>query len=182
MLCPKRNSKIEADPARSSVGYGKPPTHTRFRKGRSGNRKGRPTGSKNYCVVLEHVLKECVKLPDGRVVSKAEALVIRAQHGALKGDPGAIKVLDLFAEKLELTKPCENGEGRKYGYLVVPKKLPRDEWVKVAARALKHNLDKIERIFRHSPGMVRSAALRRSALSLLKTCSIGLRSGEYAGR
>jgi hypothetical protein len=62
------------------------------------------------------------------------------RNTALKGDPGAIKVLDLFAEKLELTKPCENGEGRKYGYLVVPKKLPRDEWV-VAQRALKHNLE-----------------------------------------
>ena len=31
-------------------------------------------------------------------------------------------------------------------------------------------------------GTVRSAAFRRSALSLLKTCSIGLRSGEYGGR
>jgi hypothetical protein len=47
----------------------------------------------------------------------------------------------LFAEKLELSKPCENGEGRKYGYLVVPRKLPRHEWAKVAARALKHNLE-----------------------------------------
>ncbi len=138
---PKAPKKLEADPAPSAVGYGKPPTHTRFRKGRTGNRKGRPTGRKNYCVVLEHVLKESVKLPDGRVVSKAEALVLRAQHGALKGDPGAIKVLDLFAEKLELTKPCENAEGRKCGYLVVPRKLPRDEWVKVAQRALKHNLE-----------------------------------------
>jgi hypothetical protein len=140
------NGKIEGDApadnaADTPVGYGKPPTRTRFKKGRSRNRKGRPTGSKNYCVVLEHVLKECIKLPDGRVVSKAEALVIRAQSGAIKGDPGAIKVLDLFADKLELTKPCENGEGRKYGYLVVPRKLPRDEWVKVAARALKHNLE-----------------------------------------
>jgi hypothetical protein len=41
---------------------------------------------------------------------------------------------------------------------------------------------KIERIRRHSGGMVRSAALRRSALSLLKTCSIGLRSGDRLDR
>jgi hypothetical protein len=133
--------KILAPPAASSVGYGRPPTRTRFKRGRSGNRRGRPPGSKNYCVVLEYVLKKCVRLPDNRLVSKAEALVLRAQHGALKGDTGAIKVLDLLAEKLELTKPCENPEGRKYGYLVVPRKLPRDEWVKVAARALKHNLE-----------------------------------------
>jgi hypothetical protein len=36
-----------------------------------------------------------------------------------------------------------------------------------------------ERILRQRSGMVRSVAFRRSALSLLKTCSIGLRSGEY---
>ena len=33
----------------------------------------------------------------------------------------------------------------------------------------------------HKPSTVRSAALRRSALSLAKACSIGLRSGEYGG-
>src|SRR5215831_16805745 len=38
------------------------------------------------------------------------------------------------------------------------------------------------RILRQSFGTVRSAAFRRSALSLLKTCSIGLRSGEYGVR
>ena len=37
-------------------------------------------------------------------------------------------------------------------------------------------------ILRQRLGMVRSAALRRSAFNLLKACSIGLRSGEYFGR
>jgi hypothetical protein len=37
-------------------------------------------------------------------------------------------------------------------------------------------------ILRERRGMVRSAAFRRCALSLLKACSIGLRSGEYLGR
>jgi hypothetical protein len=38
-----------------------------------------------------------------------------------------------------------------------------------------------ERILRQRFGIVRSAAFRSSALSLLKNCSIGLRSGEYEG-
>jgi len=37
-------------------------------------------------------------------------------------------------------------------------------------------------ILRQRPGMVRSAAVRRSAFNLPKACSIGLRSGEYFGR
>jgi hypothetical protein len=34
------------------VGYGKPPKRSRFRKGVSGNRKGRPKGKRNFVTVL----------------------------------------------------------------------------------------------------------------------------------
>ena len=42
------------------VGYGKPPRHTRFKKGQSGNPRGRPSGSKNLKTLLNEALNERV--------------------------------------------------------------------------------------------------------------------------
>ena len=54
-------SKIPCD---YDVGYGKPPRHTRFKKGQSGNPRGRPSGSKNLATVLSEALNELVIVAD----------------------------------------------------------------------------------------------------------------------
>src|SRR5215204_1766862 len=46
------------------VGYKKPPVHTRFRKGRSGNPRGRPKGSANYLTTLRRVLAQKVTITE----------------------------------------------------------------------------------------------------------------------
>jgi hypothetical protein len=53
------------------VGYCKPPLHTRFRKGRSGNPKGRSKGTKNFAtgVVLEHEMNMASRLEGGADLS-----------------------------------------------------------------------------------------------------------------
>jgi hypothetical protein len=38
------------------VGYGKPPKHTRFKPGQSGNPKGRPKASKDFRSLLHRAL------------------------------------------------------------------------------------------------------------------------------
>ena len=49
-----------------AVGYGKPPVHTRFQKGKSGNPKGRPRGMKNMSTLLSTALSATIVVANGR--------------------------------------------------------------------------------------------------------------------
>jgi hypothetical protein len=42
------------------VGYGKPPKHSQFKKGQSGNSRGRPKGRKNYHTRFHDIMNETV--------------------------------------------------------------------------------------------------------------------------
>jgi hypothetical protein len=71
------------------VGYGKPPQHTRFKKGRSGHPEGRPSGSTNITSELEGLLaaKTTIKV-NGAVqkVRTARAICLALIQKALGGD------------------------------------------------------------------------------------------------
>ena len=78
------------------VGYGKPPRHTRFGPGRSGNPRGRPPGAKNMNTLLSKALNELVIVTeDGgrRKVSKREAIVTQLVNRSAKADYKAIQIL-----------------------------------------------------------------------------------------
>jgi hypothetical protein len=71
------------------VGFKKPPVHSRFRKGCSGNSKGRPKGTKNLRTDLTEVLQERITVSEGdRKVrmSKQRAVVKTLIAKTLKGD------------------------------------------------------------------------------------------------
>ena len=46
------------------VGYRNPPHHTQFKKGQSGNPRGRPCGSKNLKTLVNEVLNELVTITE----------------------------------------------------------------------------------------------------------------------
>jgi len=78
------------------VGYGKPPCHTRFKKGQSGNPKGRPSDTKNLSALLDQALDERVILAeDGKrkKISKRQAFINQLVDQAAKGDLRAGKIL-----------------------------------------------------------------------------------------
>jgi hypothetical protein len=78
------------------VGYGKPPPHTRFAKGQSGNPRGRPPGAKNMKTLLTKALNELVVVTDQggrRKVSKREAIVTQLVDRSAKADFKAIQIL-----------------------------------------------------------------------------------------
>ena len=64
---PRRSGKDEL----YEVGYGKPPKHTQFKPGQSGNRKGRPRGQRNFRTVVNDALKR--KSPSGRANGRARS-------------------------------------------------------------------------------------------------------------
>src|ERR1700730_2267834 len=64
------------------VGYAKPPRHTRFKRGQSGNPRGRPSEKKNLSTVLEDALAEAVVAVVGKGRSKKNHQVRGDHHPA----------------------------------------------------------------------------------------------------
>jgi Family of unknown function (DUF5681) len=62
-----------------AVGYGKPPRHTQFRPGQSGNPAGRRKGVHNFATNVKRTLMVPVKLKEGGRTRK-----ISTQEGALR--------------------------------------------------------------------------------------------------
>jgi Family of unknown function (DUF5681) len=97
------------------VGYGKPPTATRFQKGRSGNPRGRAKGSREVGTILNEILDQKVTLRTAsgtRQVSYLEAILIRAADSAGKGDLRALKfLLDLKQRSEPVTAESIDAQG-----------------------------------------------------------------------
>jgi len=80
----------------NDVGYGKPPQNFRFKKGRSGNPRGRPKGALNMATVLARTLREKVIIEENgkrKAVTKLQAAIAQLVSKATSGDGHAIRYL-----------------------------------------------------------------------------------------
>ena len=95
------------------VGFGKPPAENRFKKGQSGNAKGRPKGTRNFKTDLREELAEPVNVREAgreRTVSSQRAAVKQLRAKALKGDQRALERWLLLAERYDLEDTADETE------------------------------------------------------------------------
>ncbi|HEY6767707.1 MAG TPA: DUF5681 domain-containing protein [Candidatus Sulfotelmatobacter sp.] len=86
----------DIDQPRYEIGYKKPPSHTRFKRGTSGNAKGRPKGSRNFATVFEQELKARIEVTENgkrKRISKREAIAKQTVNRAAAGDYKATATL-----------------------------------------------------------------------------------------
>ena len=84
-----------------AVGYKKPPEHSRFQPGQSGNPSGRPKGIQNFKTLFQKIMREQIALREGtktKKISKAEAILRGLTIGAMKGDTRSMMALIKMAE------------------------------------------------------------------------------------
>ena len=82
------------------VGYGKPPKANQFRKGRTGNPRGKRRGE-NITSAFKRIVSKRVKINDGdkiRTVTLAEAVILKNYNAAMQKDSIAMSNIFRLAE------------------------------------------------------------------------------------
>ena len=118
------------------VGFGKPPERTRFKKGRSGNPKGRPRKKPDLYSELTKVLRENVNITvegQQKQVTVQQALLLRLRDQALRGELWAGKLL----QKVVTALPESESESRPVDLRGVAAAYDRlmKEWARKEAEA-----------------------------------------------
>src|SRR5258708_3747703 len=122
------------------VGYQRPPVKNQFRKGQSGNPRGRWKGQRNLPAVLTEILRQPVTVKQGdksERLPKGEALIKMLMSKALNGDRKAIAAMLTIADKIGRVQNAELKSGfRRYGFMLVPgMAASTEEWEReIAAR------------------------------------------------
>jgi len=118
------------------VGYGKPPVHTQFKKGQSGNPNGRPKGVVNFhTAILRAAEAKIHVMENGRskTITKLEAATIQVTNKAAAGDVRAYELLSRlipYAEErqqealVHAARPVDEMETWELEYIILNGKRP----------------------------------------------------------
>ncbi|WP_375462181.1 DUF5681 domain-containing protein [uncultured Enterovirga sp.] len=90
------------------VGYKRPPVHSRFKSGQSGNPKGRSPKSKNADTLLLAELDRKITITENgmsRTLTKREAFIARLVNGALKGRNREIAIVAKLVREVSPADP-----------------------------------------------------------------------------
>jgi hypothetical protein len=99
----KRKTPRNRNRSGYKIGYGRPPKETQFKKGTSGNNKGRPKGTKNIATLFHQEMYQRVTISENgerRTITKAEAALKQLVNKAATGDPKAIQAMINIAREL----------------------------------------------------------------------------------
>ncbi|XHR27473.1 MAG: DUF5681 domain-containing protein [Chthoniobacteraceae bacterium] len=96
----KKNRKKDLPTSGYDVGYGKPPKHSQFQKGQSGNPAGRPKKRKSRQELFEEAWQSEVNV-NGKMMTKAELFVHQLVNDGIKGKAGARNLLMGFLPDAE---------------------------------------------------------------------------------
>jgi hypothetical protein len=84
------------DSQHDETGYGRPPKHSQFKKGQSGNPRGRPKGASSFKADLAAELQEKLALFENgkeRKITKQRAFIKTLTAAAIKKDIRAVNAL-----------------------------------------------------------------------------------------
>ena len=113
------------------VGYRKPPKAGQFRKGRSGNPRGRKLGEENFLSIFKRLATRPVKVNDGekvRTMSFAEAIIRQNYKAAVQKDPNAMGNMLRLAEQAGEFKDWNDPKAVGLP-IAMPRKMSRDEFL-----------------------------------------------------
>ena len=97
------------------VGYRRPPTHTRFKKGHP-KRGGRRKGQRNVRTVVEETLNQRIKIREGdrtRSLSKRDAMYLRITNDAVSGNDKAQSKVIALMQSLRLHEEPQEETNRQ---------------------------------------------------------------------